>query len=349
MTKLASITEIIAAAERGEMFIIVDDESRENEGDLVIPAKWADADAINFMARHGRGLICLALDRGRVRKLGLSLMPGANQSRLGTAFTTSIEAREGVTTGISAADRARTVAAAIADDATAADITSPGHVFPLEAKQGGVLVRAGHTEAACDIAVAAGLEPYGVICEVMNDDGTMARLADLQKFAAAHGLKIASIAELIAWRLRREKLVVRTASRPFSGYGGEFILHTYRSKLDDEASAQEHFALVKGDCSGKTLVRVQTVDVLADVLGGSPTLRLAMEKIAAVGGAVVVIGNRKPQLGKPMPLKEYGIGAQILNDLGIKEMILLSSHSPPPITALEGYGLSVVGHEKVQK
>ena len=345
-SRLASIAEIIADAKRGRMFIIVDDESRENEGDLVIPAECAGAEAINFMAMNGRGLICLALTNERVRKLGLSLMPGANQSRLGTAFTTSIEAREGVTTGISAADRAQTIKVAIAADSTAADITYPGHVFPLEAKRGGVLVRAGHTEAACDIAAAAGLKPYGVICEIMNDDGTMARMADLQKFAVVHDLKIATIAELIAWRLRREKLVVRGDSRPFSGYGGDFILHTYKSKLDEETS--EHFALTKGDIKdGRTLVRVQTVDVVADVLGGSATLRLAMEKIAAIGGVLVIIGNRKPAVGVPMPLKEYGIGAQILNDLGVREMVLLSSHSPPPIAALEGYGLSVVGFEKV--
>ncbi len=339
----SSVEEIITDAERGRMFIVVDDEARENEGDLVIPAQFADPIAINFMAVHGRGLICLALTEAKVKELGLSLLPGANQSRLGTAFTTSIEAKKGVTTGISAADRAHTIKVAIADEA-ADSITSPGHVFPLAAKRGGGLVRAGHTEAACDIAAAAALKPYGVICEIMNDDGSMARLPDLEKFASVHGLKIVSIAQLIAWRLRREKLVACVEKRDFKGFGREFVLHRYRSKIDDG----EHFALVKGEVGEETLVRVQTVDIVADVLGGSPTLRLAMERIAVGGGVLVVVGKRKPTPDVPMPLKEYGIGAQVLNDLGVKKMKLLSSHSPPPITALEGYGLSVVGFEKLE-
>ena len=332
------------------MFIIVDDESRENEGDLVIPAQFADANAINFMARHGRGLICLALPRQRVRQLGLSLMAGANESRLGTAFTTSIEATKGVTTGISAADRATTIAAAIGDEANSTSITSPGHVFPLEAKQGGVLVRAGHTEAALDIATAAGLKPYGVICEIMNDDGTMARMPDLKKFATKHRLKIATIAQLIEWRLSGERLVAQTFSRKFKGYGGEFQLYGYKTTLGDGG---EHLALVKGKITAKpTLVRVQTIDPLGDALGGRNTLQVAMEKIAHRNGVLVIIdklgGMANAQASTLTPaLKEYGIGAQILRDLGVTKMILLSTHTPPSIAALEGYGLSVAGNEKL--
>jgi 3,4-dihydroxy 2-butanone 4-phosphate synthase/GTP cyclohydrolase II len=340
------------------MFILVDDEDRENEGDLVIPAQMADADAINFMARYGRGLICLSLTKDRVDQLGLRLMSPENGTRHETAFTTSIEAREGVTTGISAADRARTVQVAIDPAKTRYDIVTPGHVFPLIARDGGVLVRTGHTEAAVDIARLAGLNPAGVICEIMNDDGTMARLPELVKFAQHHGLKIATIADLIAYRRRHDKLVRREVEAPFhSKWGGDWRMIVYVNTV----AYAEHIALVKGDirADDPVVVRVHAVNVLDDVLGDQGSgkagqLHAAMESIAEHGSGVVVL-VREPQPtslsdrvrahltpgAEPPALRDYGVGAQILLDLGVRDMILLSN-TKKTIIGLDGYGLRVV-------
>jgi 3,4-dihydroxy 2-butanone 4-phosphate synthase / GTP cyclohydrolase II len=358
---LSPIEDIIEDAKNGRMFILVDDEDRENEGDLVIPAQSATPEAINFMAKHGRGLICLAMTQERVSELGLNLMSRENSSRHQTAFTVSIEAREGVTTGISAADRARTIQVAIDPGSNASDIASPGHVFPLVAKDGGVLVRAGHTEAAVDIARLAGLNSSGVICEIMNDDGTMARLPDLIEFARAHGLKIATIADLISYRRRSEKLVRRVAESDFtSRYGGEFRMIIYTNTLH----YAEHVALVRGDIrpDQPTLVRVHKLDVLRDVLGDAESggsKQRSMEMIAREGGVLILIREpsatslsdsvkrrieQREKGEKPVrsDLRDYGIGAQILLDLGVRDMILITN-SDRPIVGLEGYGLRVVG------
>ncbi len=357
---LSSAAELIEEARAGRMFLLVDDEDRENEGDLVIPAQFATPEAINFMARHARGLICLALTRARVERLGLAPMAPANGARHQTAFTVSIEAREGVSTGISAADRARTIAAAINPDSGPADIVSPGHVFPLMARDGGTLIRAGHTEAAVDIARLAGLTPAGVICEVMNEDGTMARLPDLVAFAQRHGLKLGSIADLIGHRRRTEKLVRRQEEGPMVGAaGGRWRSIVYRSTLDQV----EHLALVMGDpAAGPVMVRMHAVDIVNDLLNGPAMASLsgAMRRIAAAGHGVVVIlrdpapdaiSERLRGLGgaarPPRPLREYGIGAQILVDLGVREMILLSNH-PRPVVGLEGYGLTIVAQQPIE-
>jgi len=355
---LSSIEDIIEEARQGRMFILVDDEDRENEGDLVIPAEMATPDAVNFMARFGRGLICLSLARPRVEELGLKLMSAENGTRMETAFTVSIEAREGVTTGISAADRSRTVQAAIDPAKGRYDIVTPGHVFPLVARDGGVLVRAGHTEAAVDISRLAGLNPSGVICEIMNDDGTMARMPDLVTFAQLHGLKIATIADLIAYRRRNDKLVSRDLETDFhSKWGGDWRMMVYTNTI----AYAEHIALVKGDLSGEgqVMVRVHAVNVLDDVLGDQGSgkageLHCAMEMIAEHGCGVVVL-IREPQPTslsdrvrghlehQPLApaLRDYGVGAQILLDLGIHEMILLSN-TKRSIVGLDGYGLKVV-------
>ncbi len=352
------------------MFILVDDESRENEGDLVIPAEKADSAAVNFMAKYGRGLICLALTQKRVDELGLPLMSQYNQSRHQTAFTISIEAREGVTTGISAADRAKTIQTAIDPARNAQDIATPGHIFPLVAREGGVLVRAGHTEAAVDIAKLAGMNPAGVICEIMNDDGTMARMPDLIEFAQEHNLKIATIADLISYRNRNDSLVRREMETTFtSRYGGDFNMILYVNMIE----YAEHVALVKGDITAEdpVLVRMHAMDVLNDVLvdaasGKADDLRKSMEIIDKEGRGVVVLireprRNRlsesiKKRLGRQQEpseahtktdLRDYGIGAQILLDLGIKDMILLTN-SDRTIVALEGYGLHVKGHRKIE-
>lgn len=361
---LSPIEDIIADAKNGRMCILVDDEGRENEGDLIIPAQMATPEAVNFMAKFGRGLICLALTGERIETLGLNLMSRENNSRHQTAFTVSIEAREGVTTGISAADRSHTIQVAIDPTKTAADIASPGHVFPLVAKDGGVLVRAGHTEAAVDIARLAGLNPSGVICEVMNDDGTMARLPDLMAFAAAHKLKIASIADLISYRRRSEKLVKRVVESDFaSGFGGAFRMIVYSSTLE----YAEHIALVKGKIDPKqpTLVRMHSLNLLQDLLGdaqspGAGVLQAAMREIEKAGSGVVVL-IREPirtsvsdrvrvKRGEaplaPMDLRDYGIGAQILLDLGVREMVLLSN-SKRSIIGLDGYGLSITGYHPI--
>ena len=356
---LSSIDEIINECRNGRMFVLVDDESRENEGDLVIPAQMATPDAINFMAKYGRGLICLALPRERVEQLGLPLMPQHHASRLQTAFTVSIEARQGVTTGISAPDRARTIAVAIDPTKGKDDIITPGHIFPLMARDGGVLVRAGHTEAAVDLARLAGLNPAGVVCEIMKDDGTMARMPDLVQFAQFHGLKVAKIADLIAHRLRYDRIVQRSAETTIkSKHGGEFRMIVYVNKV----AYAEHLALVKGDVSegGAVLVRMHALDVLHDVLGERSggrggELEAAMRMIAEAGRGIVVL-IREPRAtsvsdmvtarlagagAAPTGLRDYGVGAQILLDLGVKDMILLSN-TKRTIVGLEGYGLSVV-------
>jgi 3,4-dihydroxy 2-butanone 4-phosphate synthase / GTP cyclohydrolase II len=365
---LSPLDEIVEDAKKGRMFILVDDESRENEGDLVIPAQHCTAETINFMAKHGRGLICLALSRQRVEALGLPLMAHGNESRMQTAFTVSIEAREGITTGISAADRARTVQVAIDPKATRADLATPGHIFPLLARDGGVLVRAGHTEAAVDIARLAGLNPSGVVCEIMNDDGTMARLPDLVGFAQRHALKVATIAELISYRLSRDRLVERDiATTLHTRFAGDFRLQVYTNVL----TGVEHLALVKGDLETPepVLVRVHALNVLEDVLGQDIDgrgghLRAVMTAIHETGRGVLVlirepsptsISDRiKAGVGQrssgarpwTLPLRDYGIGAQILKDLGVRDMILLSN-TERPIVGLEGYGLKVVEQRRL--
>ena len=364
LSALSSSEEIINEARQGRMVILVDDEDRENEGDLVIPGDAASPEAINFMIRFGRGLVCLALPRERVEQLRLPLMTRHNQTRHQTAFTTSIEARVGVTTGISAADRARTIQAAIDPLAAAHDLVSPGHVFPLVARDGGVLVRAGHTEAAVDIARLAGRSPAGVICEILNDDGTMARLPDLVPFAQYHGLKIGTIADLIGYRRRTETLIERTLDTEIvSRYGGRFRLVTYRNTV----SGIEHAALIRGDVGdgAPVLVRMHAHDLLDDVIaeqsgGRDANLQAAMAMIAEAGRGVVVMLCDPPEkplveriqarLSRTAPpgaeLRDYGVGAQILLDLGVRHMVLLSNHRRT-IIGLDGYGLTVVGHRPI--
>ncbi len=356
-TPLVPISEIIEEARAGRMFILVDDEDRENEGDLIVPAAACDAAAINFMAKHGRGLICLALDRPRVEELGLPLMAQRNRSRHSTAFTVSIEAAEGVTTGISAADRARTIAAAIDPALGAGGIVTPGHIFPLMARDGGVLMRAGHTEASVDISRLAGLHPSAVICEIMNDDGSMARLPDLIPFAARHGLKIGQIRDLIAFRRRNERFVsFRTETALHSEWGGDWKVRVYVDSFSDG----EHVALVKGDVPGDAppLVRMHALNVFEDILGDTlrghqGVLARSMAEIDAFGrGVVVLIRNPSPTSWSSAAaartegrveseLRDYGIGAQILLDLGIRDMILLSN-THKTIIGLDGYDLHVV-------
>jgi len=365
MEVTSAIAEIIEEARNGRMFILVDDENRENEGDLVIPAQMATPDAINFMAKYGRGLVCLALTRERVEQLKLPLMPQLNSSRLSTAFTVSIEARDGVTTGISAPDRARTIAVAIDPTKGPDDIVTPGHVFPLLARDGGALVRTGHTEASVDIARLAGLYPAGVICEIMNDDGTMARRDDLIAFAQRHGLKIATIADLIAYRRRHDRIVERKLTTEFdSDYGGAFRMIVYVNKV----AYAEHIALVKGDVATPepVLVRMHALNVLDDVLGSKARgrggiLQASLEMIGRAGrGAAVLIREPTPtalsdrvrrlmeQGNEPVSqLRDYGIGAQILLDLGVRDMILLSNYRRT-IVGLEGYGLNVVERRPIK-
>jgi 3,4-dihydroxy 2-butanone 4-phosphate synthase / GTP cyclohydrolase II len=358
---LSPVEEVVEDTRNGRMFILVDAEERENEGDLVIPAQMATPDAINFMAKHGRGLICLALTPERAKQLHLELMSRSNRSRHSTAFTVSIEAREGVSTGISAHDRSHTIAVAIDPTKDYRDIMTPGHVFPLVAKDGGVLVRAGHTEAAVDLARLAGLYPAGVICEIMNDDGTMARLPDLVAFAERHGLKIAAIAELIAYRLRYDHLVkVVAESDVESAHGGAFDLKVYATTVDPA----EHVALVKGDVAsgGPVLVRVHAMNTVDDVVGThrETLVHKAMDIIGREGrGVIVLIRESRPDAisarlkqeggGQGQQrLIEYGIGAQILLDLGVREMVLLSNSPARKIVGLEGYGLKVAGHRSLE-
>lgn len=355
---ISPIETIIEEARCGRPFILVDAEDRENEGDIVIPADFASAQAISFMAIHARGLICLALSRERTEFLGLRPMTTDNRTPHQTAFTVSIEAREGVTTGISAADRARTIATAIAPNALPEDLVTPGHVFPLMARDGGVLVRAGHTEAAVDISRLAGLTPAGVICEIMNDDGTMARLPDLMKFAGRHNLRIGTIADLITFRRRHERNVEEVFTGPFaSRHGGDFKVHVFRNILD----GSEHLALTRGDCmhGRPALVRMHQVDMSADILDHVDARRdyvpSAMRAIGAYEGYGVMVFLRDPSstwLSDRMAgithgeaheraLRDYGVGAQILKALGVHEMILLTSSAIKP-AAIEGYGLKIL-------
>lgn len=356
---LSPIEDIIDDARNGRMFILIDDEDRENEGDLVIPAQMATPDAVNFMATNGRGLICLALSRERVNQLDLPLLPQSRRGGLETAFTVSIEAKEGVTTGISAPDRARTISVAIDPHSRANDIVTPGHVFPLAARDGGVLVRAGHTEAGVDIARLAGLNPSSVICEIMNDDGTMARLPELVKFAQFHSIKIGAIADLIAYRRRNDRIVERLLDKDFhSEYGGEFKYYVYYNKVE----YAEHVAIVKGSVFPDipTLVRMHSFSLGSDALGSidakdAGVLQKSMEMIGTEGSGIIVVirdtsptdeSNRIKQLrsspSSPVnELRDYGVGAQILTDLGVRDIILLSN-SNRSIIGLEGFGLRVV-------
>lgn len=357
MSDISPIEDIIEDACNGLPYILVDAPDRENEGDVIIPAQFATPRAINFMAMHARGLICLAITGDRASELELAPMTHRNEAGHGTAFTVSIEAREGVTTGISAHDRAHTVAVAIDSSKGARDIVSPGHVFPLVARKGGVLVRAGHTEAAVDISRLAGLTPAGVICEIMNDDGSMARLPELITFAKQHDLKIGTIADLIAYRRRSESLVERAAEAPFNSWHGDFRIFVYRNTID----GGEHVALVKDAPQDgiPTLVRVHQLDLTADVLGWRAAYRdyvpTALRELASYEGPAVAVfvsdpsptsiservkGNRKAY-SDTHGYRDYGIGAQILLDQGVRDMILLTS-STTKLTALEGFGLRVV-------
>ncbi len=354
---ISPIEEIIDDARNGRMFILVDHEDRENEGDLVIPAQMATPDAINFMARHGRGLICLALPGSRIDALGLSLMSTNNSSRHETAFTTSIEAREGVTTGISAHDRALTVSVAIDATKGAADIATPGHVFPLRAREGGVLVRAGHTEAAVDVSRLAGLNASGVICEIMSEDGTMSRLPELVSFAQLHGLKVGTISDLIAYRRRNDNLVKSSKEEVItSEFGGEWNMRIYT----DETHGSEHIALIKGDISGgePVLVRMHALDPMLDIVGTGGSGRTnefgdAMELIAAEGrGVLVLLRDVHMKLAadgetSPQTLRQYGLGAQILSSLGLSELTLLTNSPTPKVVGLEAYGLNIAGTRRV--
>ncbi|MFC2971886.1 bifunctional 3,4-dihydroxy-2-butanone-4-phosphate synthase/GTP cyclohydrolase II [Azotobacter bryophylli] len=351
---LNTIDELIEDIRQGKMVILMDDEDRENEGDIIMAAECVQAEHINFMARFARGLICMPMSRERCEQLNLPLMAPRNGSGFGTKFTISIEAAEGVTTGISAADRARTVQVAAAKDAKAEDIVSPGHIFPLMAQPGGVLARAGHTEAACDLARLAGFQPSGVICEIMNDDGTMARRPELEVFAAEHGLKIGTIAELIHYRLTHERTVQRIAEQPLDSELGRFNLVSYR----DEVEGDVHMALVMGEVKADqpTLVRVHNMDPLRDLLmvhqPGRWSLRAAMAEVARAGSGVVLLlghplsGNevlahlREGSPRSPLTYSTVGVGSQILRDLGVRKMRLMSS--PMRFNAISGFDLEVV-------
>ncbi len=358
---LSSIEDVIEDARNGRMFILVDDEDRENEGDLIIPAQMATPDAINFMAKYGRGLICLPLSRRRVEELELPLMSSNNQARHQTAFTVAIEAKTGVTTGISAADRARTIAVAIDASKGKDDLATPGHVFPLVARDGGVLVRAGHTEAAVDISRLAGLNPSAVICEIMNEDGTMARLPDLVEFAKEHDLKVATIRDLIAYRLKNDALVEKVRESNFVRQSGcEWKLSVYRSTADLKETVAISYGEIKPD--NPVAVRMHSLNPYEDILGmdhpRTGQLQRALSLIEEVGAGVVVIfpvpvgggaakiAEEKAKSKGQGTLRDYGIGAQILRDLGVRHMILLTN-SPSHIVGLEGYGLDVVEQREI--
>ena len=356
---ISSVEEIIEDARNGRMFVLIDHEDRENEGDLVIPAQMATPDAINFMATNGRGLICLALTSERVDQLGLELMSTNNSSRHETAFTISIEAREGVTTGISAHDRARTVAVAIDASKGMTDIATPGHVFPLRARSGGVLVRAGHTEAAVDISRLAGLNSSGVICEIMNEDGTMARLPELVGFAQKHGLKIGTISDLIAYRRRNDNLVrASDQTKIFSEFGGEWDMKVY----EDETHGDQHIVLIKGDLTGDNpvLVRMHAMDPMLDIVGAGPNGRAdefgaAMKLVAKEGrGVVVLLRDTAMKIenndnSSPRTLRQYGLGAQILSSLGLSKLELLTNSPTPKVVGLEAYGLEITSTRKISE
>ena len=357
---LATPEEIIEDARNGRMYILVDAEDRENEGDLIIPAQFATPDAVNFMAKYGRGLICLALEETKADALGLRNMSAENQSRFETAFTQSIEAREGVTTGISAGDRSHTIQTAIDPDSRKDDIVSPGHMFPIIARDGGVMVRTGHTEASVDISRMAGLNPSAVICEIMNDDGTMARLPDLVGFAQFHGLKIGTIEDLVKYRMKKDHFVKHIASSEFTSQNNDsFQIHIYRNFLD----GLEHVALSKGepDPNKESLVRVHKVDFAGDILyEDSPRSGLiwdAMKDLAAYDGHSVLVliregsidtllerlGAHKSSIDrKEQNIREYGVGAQILVDRGVKKMRLITN-TMPKLIGLEAYDLELVG------
>lgn len=363
---ISSAEEIIDEARNGRMFILVDDEDRENEGDLIIPAQFATPDAINFMAKHGRGLICLAMTADRVKALGLQPMRADNESRHQTAFTVSIEAREGISTGISAADRARTIQVAVDPARGRDDIVSPGHIFPLTARDGGVLVRAGHTEAAVDIARLAGLPSAGVICEIMNEDGTMSRLPDLIAFAQLHGLKIGTIADLIAFRRRKDTLLECVVDEPFeSHYGGDWRIRVYFNKTEQT----EHLALVKGeiDPDKPVMVRVHAINLLEDLFGiangRAHQLNAAMLEIARHGSGAVVMPREgegphvsqyleKERFGA-VPgngmLRAYGLGCLMLSDIGARDLILLTNSRTHSFVGLDGFGLRVVEERPISK
>ena len=355
---ISPIEEIIEEARAGRMYILVDHEDRENEGDFVIPAEFADTAAINFMATHGRGLICLPMTSERIDHLGLPMMAVNNSSRHETAFTVSIEAREGVTTGISAADRALTVGAAISSQSGPQDIATPGHVFPLRARDGGVLVRAGHTEAAVDIARLAGLHPSGVICEIMNEDGTMARLPELVEVAAQHGLKIGTISDLTAYRHKHDNLLVARDKRTVnSAYGGDWQMQVF----SDQITGTDHVVLSKGDLSTSdpVLVRTHAINALEDILGLGPSpadeLPRAMQIIADAGrGAVVLFRDPYPRLRLdddedegPRTIKRTGLGAQILSSMGLSELVLLTDNPETRYLGLDAYGLEIVGTQPI--
>jgi 3,4-dihydroxy 2-butanone 4-phosphate synthase/GTP cyclohydrolase II len=369
--KLNSTAEIIEDLKQGKMVIIMDDEDRENEGDLIMAAEKVTPEAINFMAKYGRGLICLTLTEQRCRELRLPLMVNDNQAAYSTNFTVSIEAAKGVTTGISAADRALTVQVAVDPNSSAEDLVQPGHIFPLKAQPGGVLIRAGHTEAGCDLAQLAGMSPSSVIVEILNDDGSMARRPDLELFAKTHDLKIGTIADLISYRLENEMTVERLSSCDFPTDYGDFKLHSYQ----DTVNSQVHLALVYGDISSEdeTLVRVHMADALTDLLGSNRepsnwALPTVMREIQQAGKGVLVV-LRQPDLNKQLAakiaryqmedegngahaakpawdLRTFGAGAQILSDLGVRKMRVMGT--PTKLTGLSGFGLELVGYVESQ-
>lgn len=358
VTAISPTPEIIEEARNGRMVILIDEEDRENEGDLVVPAQMCTPDVINFMAKHGRGLICLAMTGERLDALGLPMMAASNSSRHETAFTVSIEAREGVTTGISAADRARTVAVAIDPRSGAQDIATPGHIFPLRARKAGVLVRAGHTEAAVDIARLAGLNPSGVICEIMNEDGTMARLPDLVSFSQFHNIKIGTISDLIAYRRRHDNLIKEALKKTVSSvYGGDWTLRLHH----DESTGADHISMMKGHVSdgAPVLVRMHAMNPIDDLLGLTPgketELQDAMQIIAKEDRGVLVLlrdsamsENLTPE-DAPDTLRQYGVGAQILSELGVEKITLLTNSEKPNVIGLQAYGLVITSTHPITK
>ena len=368
MLKLSNIEKIVEDARNGKLFVLVDDENRENEGDLIFPAQLVTPDIINFMAKYGRGLICLALTKHRAKELDLKKMDRRNTSKFDTAFTTSIEAKEGITTGISAADRSITIQTAIDDNKSKEDISTPGHIFPLIARDGGVLSRAGHTEAAVDIARLAGLKPAAVICEIMNDDGSMARLDDLKKFCKSHNINIATIEELIRWRVKNDPIVkIKYTDQLVTRTAGKFKFFCYSNLID----GTEHFALVRGNIAeqDEVLVRVQKLNYISDLFQGVlsknnhnekdiPINRIMREMQNIKKGVIVIIkDNRgifewnKDKKGsdntESQEFREYGVGAQILRDIGVRKMILLTN-SKKAIIGLQGFDLKIVGHKEIR-